>query len=516
MPTLSRDQQTVLLRGLQDLGYGQAEAEPRASFPRMLLPVPEHLRAFDPDVVLVVGDRGTGKSELFNAVFSHHLLPDLAPYAPSVRLPGSETGGTLWLAGYPLGAAFADARGLRDSLGESDEQAVLLWFAYLVRVLADHLPPAQRAGLGPVLDPPAGAPDRVLEGFRAAGNDPLIALDALDRDLEATDGWVFIGYDELDTLGGFHWETMARAVRGLIAFWAGYARRWRRLRPKIFLRSDLFERHAGLGGADLAKLAANRADLSWSRAQLFAMLIKRMANTSPELYQYCRSAQIRFREENPLLGHLPQVTTEEDARRLVERMVGPFMGANRNKGQSLNWVVDHLRDGRGTATPRSLVRLFEQAARHALAGAHPAPPALLRPTDLRQALEDVSEDHVRQAIHNEWPWLDGVRTRIGAKLAPWPRAGILANLGTDWTAAWGEGGIRPPAADSRELLDYLISLGVFRERESDRIDTPDIYLFGLGLRRRGGVQAGAARPGRGLRRSRRADSRSGQGGRAHP
>jgi hypothetical protein len=34
----------------------------------------------------------------------------------------------------------------------------------------------------------------------------------------------------------------------------------------------------------------------------------------------------------------------------------------------------------------------------------------------------------------------------------------------------------------------LVELGVFRERTSDRIDVPDIYLFGLGLRRKGGVK----------------------------
>ncbi len=39
-------------------------------------------------------------------------------------------------------------------------------------------------------------------------------------------------------------------------------------------------------------------------------------------------------------------------------------------------------------------------------------------------------------------------------------------------------------------VDYLVALGVFRERERDRVDAPDNYLFGLGLRRRGGVQAG--------------------------
>ena len=492
MASFDRARQLLLLEELRNLGYGQAESEPPAAFARMLMPVPEHLRAFDPDVVLVVGNRGTGKSELFNAVFTYGLLPALAPYAPDLRLPWRQPMGVTWRAGHPLGAGFPDARGLEAAV-RSDEDAVLLWFAYLVRTVSPELPEALRTTLGPLLAPPAGAPDRVLQAFREAGNEPLLALDALDQALQAEDRWLFVGYDELDTLGNFNWDVMARAVRGLVAFWAGYARRWRRLRAKLFLRSDLFERHAGLGGADLAKLAANRAELAWSDANLFAVLLKRMANTGEALAQYCRSSQVRFREAaDQTFGRIPDLRTAEDARRLIERMVGPFMGANRNKGRTFRWVLDHLRDGRGRVSPRSLVRLFEQAAVRARANPRVAPPLLLHPTDLRQALEDVSADHVRQATHNEWPWLQGVHERLINRLAPWERATIEADLAERWRASWGTGNIRPPAPSARELLEYLVSLGVFREREHTRVDAPDIFLFGLGLRRRGGVQAGRA------------------------
>ena len=59
------------LRGrLVDLGYGQADSESEDSFARRLYPVREHLRALDPEVVLVVGPRGSGKTQMFKAFFS--------------------------------------------------------------------------------------------------------------------------------------------------------------------------------------------------------------------------------------------------------------------------------------------------------------------------------------------------------------------------------------------------------------------------------------------------------------
>jgi len=492
---LDKKGQLDLLRGLADLGAGQAETERREAFIRCFHPLGEHLHAFDPDVVLIVGERGAGKSALFNAVFQYNLLPALARQDPGARLPPFEGDRTRWIQASPIGRDFPDQRGLQRYLAEDENpiRAHDLWFAYLVRVLEKELDPTAREQLGPFLALPGGGPVEVLQAFNEAGDAPLLALDRLDATLEQREQWLYVGYDELDTLGGFDWTTMIRSVRGLLAFWAGYARRWRRLRAKIFLRTDLFRRHAGVGGADLAKLSANRAELTWASRNLYAMLIKRMANTSQELLAYCRSSRsaLRFRDEDPDLGFIPTLQRAEEAQPLIVRMAGEYMGATPKKGRTFTWILDHLRDGRYQVVPRSLVRLIEQAARKEQGSLRSRPPHLLHPTSLRQALEDVSHDQVHQAMNNEWPWLDGVSKRIAqAPLVPWERRSLEALLQQDWAGPWSPSnpGLRPPAHNPPELVDYLLELGIFRQRRDGRIDVPDIYLFGFGLRRKGGVK----------------------------
>lgn len=490
MAKISKDLQRALLDDLADLGYGQADTEERARARGGFLPLPQHLRAFDPDVVLVVGERGTGKSALFKAVFEDGLLPDLISFAPKLRLPTSSGDRIAWIPGYPVGPRFPDPAGQKGAM-RSQEQAANLWFACLVRELRQHV---QSPELTDLFDAPGAKPETILKAFAEARNEPLAALDRLDGALQREDRWVFVGYDELDTLGGYDWATMATAIRGLVGCWATYARRWKRIRAKIFMRADLFRRHTGLAGADFAKLAANRVELTWSDAALFSMLVKRIANTSEGLFNYCKATRIPFRREaHPVLGRIPELGQAEDARGLIERMVGKYMGANPRKGQSFNWLLDHLRDAHGCATPRALVRLVEQAASKERGKPRATPPQLLHPTSLRQGLEDVSNSHVLQAIHNEWPWLAGVKERTARnRLVPWKRKELEEMLSVGWKQSWGEanGSLRPPTANAEELIAYLVELGVFRERSNDRIDVPDVYLFGLGLRRKGGVSTG--------------------------
>jgi hypothetical protein len=500
MSKLKKDTRKILLDHLCNLGFGRSESEDPEHFALNWYPITQHLRAFDPDVVLVVGDRGTGKSALFNTVFKNKLLKELEPFAPGRRLPYNDASRIEWLPGYPLGKGFPDQRGLRQVIS-SPEKASDTWFAYMTRVLRDKLrDKLQDSSLDKLFDVPGGDYDSVLETFNRLGNVPLLSLDRLDQKLEKENSWVFIGYDELDTLGGYDFEAMTKAVRGLIAFWSSYSRRWVRIRAKIFLRSDLFRRHSGMGGAELAKLAANRVELSWNNINLFAMLIKRLANKNEDLYNYCKGARIPFKKEkHPVFGYIPELNRAEDAQPLIERLIGKYMGTNQRKGQSFNWVLDHLRDGKKNVTPRLLVRLFEQSADKERNNPIASPPNLLRPVSMRQALDDISTEHVVQAISSEWPWLDGIKKRIEKnKLVPWARKELQKLLEKNWEESWSDSrsdtdiGIRPPAPGSNELIDYLIDLGIFRERSGERIDVPDIYLSGLGLRRKGGVKRRAA------------------------
>ena len=285
-------------------------------------------------------------------------------------------------------------------------------------------------------------------------------------------------------------------VRGLVSFWSDYSRRWRRIRAKIFLRSDLFRRHAGMGTADFAKLAANRAILDWSDSAILGMLVKRIANTSDELASYCQGARVPF-EEDETLGLVPNIQAPDVAHRLLERMVGEYMGSDKKKGFVRNWILDHLRDGNGDLCPRTLVRLVELAAANNAANRTLRSPRLIHPTALRQALNGVSSDHVAQGISSEWPWLEGVKRRLRQQqLVPWQSNDIVNLLSSDWDETWGQPRstpVRPPEERPVDLVNYLVELGIFRRRSDGRVDVPDLYLFGLELRRKGGVKVGARR-----------------------
>jgi hypothetical protein len=276
-------------------------------------------------------------------------------------------------------------------------------------------------------------------------------------------------------------------VRGLVALWAAYARRWRRIRAKLFLRTDLFERHAKAGGADLAKLAAGRVELAWSDRDLYALLLKRMANAGDTLVSYVQAVRGVTWSDDPALGRIPVLQTWQDARPIVERMVGIYMGANQKKGLVYRWLLDHVRDGQGRGYPRPFVLLVEEAARQELTHFQTLTrPRLLEPASLRRSLDHVSIAHVKNSL-DEWPWLDAVKERLQANpLVPYSvkeEKEVFKLLGGFQTHSQRD----LPPFEGRDLIEYLVELGIFRRRPDGRLDAPDLFLAGLGLKRKGGV-----------------------------
>ena len=292
--SITDSERQELLFDLSQMGSsGRAEAESPLTFKRTFLPVPEHVRAFDPGVALVLGARGAGKSELFRAAVKERLLPSIVRTTPEARNL-RDSGEIDWLTGHPLDKDFPDAAGLRrffvaqPSKSEAERD---LWFAYLLRTVRGHITklPISQSDL---MQLPGAEIGKVVDAFRAFESAPLLALDDLDRELETKDRWIVISYDELDVIGGYDWDSMIASIRGLVGFWANYSRRWTRIRPKIFLRTDLFRRHGQSFGADLIKLAANRAEITWSDRNLYTMLLKRLANASESLAEYCRQSRV--------------------------------------------------------------------------------------------------------------------------------------------------------------------------------------------------------------------------------
>lgn len=488
MTTDWAERRRELLQALQTIGgHGRAEGEALDRLRPGFYPVSEHLRLLDPEVVLIVGPRGAGKTEIARVLTDAGLSSAVARHAPTVRLP---PGKAEWRKGYPLQAEGFDLSGLRRFLRETGSEVDTvreLWLTYLVRLLRDAFDEQTRSRMKRLLELQGGAVQDNHRAFLEARDEPVLALDRLDQGLEGEGKFIFITYDELDTLGGGDWTVMEASIRGLIALWAAYARRWRRVRAKVFLRTDLYDRYATIGGADLAKLAAGRVELVWSDRDLYAMLLKRIANVSESLSSYVQAAKSSVPwQEDPDLGHIPTLRTWQDARPVVERMIGPYMGATKKKGHVYRWLLDHVRDGLARALPRPFVRLIEEASRIELAAPHVVrEPRLLDPGSARRALDRVSDEHIAHAL-DEWPWLDLLKERFKGQLVPWEREREVVRL--------LEGFARPddPARrlpfEGRDLLDYLVEIGILRRRPDDRIDAPDLFLAGLGLKRKGGVR----------------------------
>jgi len=246
------EEQVHLLEAISRMGSaGRAEGEDGNQLPRTFWPVPEHLRAFDPDVVLIVGPRGAGKTELFRAVIEQGLLPAIAAVVPGIRVPPLESDRTKWIAGYPIGTDFPSHFQLQDYVRQSqanDELFVKVWLAYLLRVLKGEI---QDPDLQAIYQPAGGDVAAVVQAFQQSMRQALLALDGLDQRLSNEDRYLFIAYDELDTLVRGESSITRMAVRGLVGLWATHTRRWRRIRSKIFLRTDLYERSAAAGGGRL-------------------------------------------------------------------------------------------------------------------------------------------------------------------------------------------------------------------------------------------------------------------------
>lgn len=484
MSGLSPEDRRFYLEAIQRFGSaGRAEGASQQELAKGYLPIAEHLRMLDPDVVLIIGPRGSGKTEIVRILTEGTNFKALSRYAPAVRFPQGEA---TWIKAFPIGKAGFEPIGFRRFVDTSSDPRAMqeLWFSYLIRVLADHLSDADRMSIQPLLSVEPSNPAAMHSCLSGLGTKVIEALDHLDSALEKSNSYIFTTYDELELLAVSDWSIIDAGVGSLMSFWATYARRWTRIRAKLFIRTDLYERNLKSGEADLAKLAAGRIELAWSDQGLYGLLLKRLCNSDPRLGDYIRGIRKIAWTEDAAFGYIPMMNSSQEAKPIVERLMGVYMGANAKKGMVFRWLLDHVRDGRGRAYPRPFVRLIEEAARLELMEMSSASrQKLLAPASIRRALDQVSQEHVTQS-YSEWPWLVDIKTALAPNpLVPYAEKDLYKMI----KALEGRTENSKPALDSRELIDYLLELGILRRRPENRYDVPDLFLAGMGLRRKGGV-----------------------------
>lgn len=487
---LSKNSVPELLDCIIAMGSGGiAESVRDEEFLRHFYPLPEHARALDPHVLLVIGDRGAGKTNLFRAIQSPAGLDAIISLAAGRPIP--PTNRCVWLVGFNSEGADHPPEMVFQKFAAGKEPIALqhAWLGLLVKRLVaakaideTRLPkPVQKAVSSQKHDLAALAECTVNHLVELFG-----VLDTFDATLQEGDRWHFMTYDALDRVSSGDWDVMKLVIRGLVQFWASNSRRWTRLRPKIFLRRDLFERVA-LYGPDVSKIAAQRVELVWTPRHLYKMILKRMMNQDKRLRRYVEQLRLPGKDDKNL-GWCPGDVSEVELQKLAELLCGEFMGAGPNKGRTFTWIPNHLQDGNGHILPRSFVRLFESAAQVEKEAQRAAWPHLIHHTSLRAAVDDVSKNRV-QEIAEEFPWIKTVQSKLSQlnAILPFERATLEQRLNINWDGI----AERPPESSGRDLLKLLMELGIFyskADRKSDtRVDVRDLYLKGFGFKRKGGV-----------------------------
>jgi hypothetical protein len=450
---------------------------------RSLYTPDSHRAALDPDVTVVLGARGVGKTAWFKALQDATLRRVAADEYKLTRLlkidPVPGYGSRRDPDRYPGPPSLAQ-------LVEDSADTAEIWTAVLLHALGRPEVTGLDSWRDRVLwvrQNPERLDRALADADREAGERGILRLvlfDALDR--------THASRQVADDLTG-----------GVLRVALDLRTGTRNLRAKVFLRQDMFD-SARREFPDSSKLTSNLAELRWSTTNLYGLLFHRLGNADSPLAgefrattpQWMMLDTERYVVPHRLAGDL------ERQRAVFTEIAGPYMGSDHRKGVTYTWLPNHLMDGIGQVSPRSFLRALSRAAevtRTTFAGA----PYALHPDGIRQGVQAASRIRVDE-ITEDLPWVAEAVTLLKGLQVP-IEEGVVVDL-------WGTSGLANRLRDAansevhadrqvktgpRSVDDYdglireLISLGVMSRRSDGRLDLPDVYRIAFDIGRKGGV-----------------------------
>ena len=447
---------------------------------------PSHRKALHPNAMLVTGMRGSGKTFWWGGLQDPLVRTLLARL--STRLP--LTAETEVLAGYGV-AESPDRYPGPDDLRSMTRRGVdpaLIWRTVHARHMAGPAHPLR--GLD-------SWPERTRY---VKENTEFIRRLFRDKDhaLDQQGIYSLVLFDGLDRSAD-EWPDMFQLIRGLLRH-ALDMRSYRRLRAKVFLRSDQADEEKVADFADASKVLASSVQLAWPRRDLYGMLWQYLGNGQHGEHARPRLAKGDWPTED--IGEQQIFTVpaslagDEDVQReRFHSITGPWMGTDRRRGFPYTWIPNHLADSEGAVSPRSFIAALRTAASDT-ADRHRSHDYALHYDSVKRGVQMASKTRVRE-LREDYPWVDRLLSPLTGVVVPcefgriesiWDKKGILKRL----EGEVGQNEVKlPPRSIQRGgqgIRQDLESLGVFRRLHDGRVDIPDVFRVGYGLGRRGGVR----------------------------
>lgn len=457
--------------------------------PRRTLYMPAaHVKALNLSSSVVVGMRGSGKS-YWTAVLaseSHRLH-----IAKAARLPDLHSAKVcIGFALDPSSEEFPSASVLATRFASgSDEHDV--WYAVILRHALQML--------GKQF-PCSGDWNTMIDWFASNRDKGLTLLAECDREIARLGKNLVVLFDALDRLAS-EWDAIRKYIRTLLVICLECRSR-RAIKLKVFLRPDMEEDEAIWDFVDSSKLRASVVELVWRPFDLFGLALLNLANDSfaGESFrkEVTRVIDVDWVEEDGAFL-LPRTLAngEQPARSVIEAFSGAWVGKSPKRGYVYTWIPTHLADAKSRLSPRSFLLAFRAAAEWTEAH-EPDHDAALHFKGIQQGVATASQIRVGE-ISEDYPWVKPLLEAARGLTVPcevsdltnaWPKR--LAEQLRSVTATklpprrFNTDPVRK--GKSEALIEDLVELAILYRTGDDRLNIPDIFRVGFGIKRMGGVR----------------------------
>lgn len=479
-----REQALDALKQLTGSPAGEQEFITPDDFRRRFLPRAAYRTLLDPRAFLVLGRKGTGKSALFKVLTQGAIAKALAF---QLGLDAKLVEKTRWEIGFASGPGFPKADHFQKVLTvtEGDPDRLSNFWRALAAFRLSLAYNTPIPGL-------ANLEDCITKlGEEETQTSVRGWLEQLNRRLEQDDSFCCVSHDDLDT--GMTRDSKKRGllVSALVEHWQQSVRHLPRIRAKIFLREDIWNREV-LDVTDKSKVrdGIDRGTITWDGPDIYRAVLKRLGHDAG--FQAILKQEALWRPDfetmmNEPLGFIPP-EDEDWIKKCVNLLAGYTMApgpSGHKKGYVYTWVLEHIADSAGFLRPRNALLLFSEAAK--LQESPGETGALFNPrlfkAALRESVSSAAVDDLRAEFKQEWSigttWLPD-RFAAFEHIWPVPETDLVEFLEEDLPLD------RKSVADK---IEHMSDAGLLERRagrgREPQLQIPDIYLFGLGLTRRG-------------------------------
>lgn len=432
---------------------------------------------FDPKKFLIQGQKGVGKTALFSALRHKEYAVSLAGY---LGVDTAQYERMDWLVGTSNETAYGEFAPLL----KETERIRAFWYFEIVRVLVESDPSLKEMlpqwALAPLNTSLNTSMIKTLDANTAFQLSEI--LKRIDKKYCSDKKYVTIIYDALDRIVST--TSRGRFLSELVDIWYKNMSSLPRIRCKIFLREDIFDREIDV--ADKVKLRNYSSSIKWEYDQLFAMVWKRVLGQNKEIRDwYFKSAgysavEASDWESQTGLGYIPKADAQIN-KNLLTVIIGAKMGSG-NKAATYNWFQNRLADTKGVIVPRSMIDIFSKAASAEEALRQRSTlttKSIIRPRCFEDTLGEVSDKRVADLKEEFIEYRDFFeKLKNTVQRSPVNEESL--------TKAIEQSGMENPVDEIHKLINIGV-LKKYQRRISDpvRYHFPDIYLHGLGLQRSG-------------------------------